>query len=193
MWISHYDEDSDLSVHTLLYLSSFIIKTTCNVQNVGTQLLHKTTICFNRDLWAPREEERCGEKKEIIQKKPEVFFLRLTTADEFGCPGLLNHHGAADSSAETNDFDFTCDTTSKLWSQSIAKNIYKIYKKNSVSKSHFLDFKTLASIWVSWMSSAWVLLKWWGKVLQSTLRVYYCLGPPGASAAIHTSQPHAFL
>lgn len=42
------------------------------------------------------------------------------------------------------------------------------------------------------MSSAWVLLKRWGKVFQSTLRVYYCLRPPGASAAIHTSQPHAF-
>lgn len=48
--------------------------TTCNVQNVGTQLLHKTTICFNGELWAPREEERCGGKKGIIQKKPEVFF-----------------------------------------------------------------------------------------------------------------------
>ena len=116
MWISPYDEDSDLSVHTLFYLSSgLIIKTTCNVQNVGTQLLHKTTKCLNRDLWALQEEERCEGEKGIIQKRPEVFFFsRATTADEFGCPGLLNHHGAADSSAETNHFDFTCDTTSKL-------------------------------------------------------------------------------
>lgn len=91
------------------------------MQNVGTQLLHKTTICFNGDLWAPREEERCGGEKGNYTEETRsfFFFLRATTADEFGCPGLLNHHGAADSSAETNDFDFTCDITSKLWSQSI--------------------------------------------------------------------------
>lgn len=72
-----------------------------------------------RSVGAERGREMWGEKGNYTEETRSFFFLRATTADEFGCPGLLNHHGAADSSAETNDFDFTCDITSKLWSQSI--------------------------------------------------------------------------
>lgn len=122
MWISRYDEDSDLSAHTLLYLSSFIIEppVMCRMweHNCCTRQQYVSMESCGR-----RERKRdVGGKRELYRRNQKFFFfLKATTADEFGCPGLLNHHGAADSSAETNDFDFTCDITSKLCSQSIAK------------------------------------------------------------------------
>ncbi len=65
-----------------------------------------------------------------------LFFLRAA-ADEFACAGWLNHDDAANSSAESNDFDSTCDTSGEPGSRSLGKKIISQQKESYSGLENF--------------------------------------------------------